>query len=101
MVRIFYLELNRHGLDEEDHVNLQLLKYAKEYGIKYIAANNTFYLTQENAEAHDILLCVKEGAQKVPQLAVVEASVTDSLIKSFISRVKRKWLSCFPICLKH
>src|SRR6056300_966842 len=60
----FYLELNRHGLEEEDHVNLQLLKYAKEYGIKYIAANNTFYLTQENAEAHDILLCVKEGAQK-------------------------------------
>jgi DNA polymerase III subunit alpha len=60
----FYLELNRHRLEEEDHVNLQLLSYAKEYGIKYIAANNTFYLTQENAEAHDILLCVKEGAQK-------------------------------------
>ena len=60
----FYLELNRHGLDEEDHVNLQLLKYAEEYGIKYIAANNTFYLTQDNADAHDILLCVKEGAQK-------------------------------------
>ena len=60
----FYLELNRHGLDEEDHANAQLLAYAKEYGIKYIAANNTFYLTQENAEAHDILLCVKEGAQK-------------------------------------
>ena len=60
----FYLELNRHGLDEEDHVNLQLLKYAKEYGIQYIAANNTFYLTQDNADAHDILLCVKEGAQK-------------------------------------
>ena len=60
----FYLELNRHGLEEEDHVNLQLLKYAKDFGIKYIAANNTFYLTQENAEAHDILLCVKEGAQK-------------------------------------
>jgi len=60
----FYLELNRHGLEEENHVNLQLLKYAEEYGIKYIAANNTFYLTQDNAEAHDILLCVKEGAQK-------------------------------------
>ncbi|MEY2970622.1 MAG: hypothetical protein RLZZ599_995, partial [Bacteroidota bacterium] len=60
----FYLELNSHGLVEEDHANAQLLAYAKEYGIKYIAANNTFYLTQENAEAHDILLCVKEGAQK-------------------------------------
>ena len=60
----FYLELNRHGLEEENHVNAQLLKYAQEYGIKYVAANNTFYLTQENAEAHDILLCVKEGAQK-------------------------------------
>ena len=60
----FYLELNRHGLDEENHANTQLLAYAEEYGIKYIAANNTFYLTQENADAHDILLCVKEGAQK-------------------------------------
>ncbi len=60
----FYLELNRHGLEEEDHVNVQLLEYAKEYEIKYIAANSSFYLTQENAEAHDILLCVKEGAQK-------------------------------------
>ncbi|MDE0987386.1 MAG: DNA polymerase III subunit alpha, partial [Schleiferiaceae bacterium] len=60
----FYLELNRHSLEEEDHVNLQLLKYSKEYDIKCIAANNTFYLTQDNADAHDILLCVKEGAQK-------------------------------------
>ena len=60
----FYLELNRHHLEEEDHVNLQLLKYSKEYDIKCIAANNTFYLTQDNADAHDILLCVKEGAQK-------------------------------------
>lgn len=60
----FYLELNRHGLDEENHVNTQLLKYAEEYGIQCIAANNTFYLTQDNADAHDILLCVKEGAQK-------------------------------------
>lgn len=60
----FYLELNRHGLEEEDHVNNQLLVYSEEYDIKVVAANNTFYLTQENAEAHDILLCVKEGAQK-------------------------------------
>jgi DNA polymerase-3 subunit alpha len=60
----FYLELNRHGLDEENHVNEQLVRYSEEYGIKLIAANNTFYLTKDNAEAHDILLCVKEGAQK-------------------------------------
>ena len=56
--------MNRHGLEEEDHVNMQLIEYAKEYKVKYIAANSSFYLTQENAEAHDILLCVKNGAQK-------------------------------------
>lgn len=60
----FYLELGRHSLDEEDHLNAKLLEYSKEYNIKIIAANNTFYLNQEDAEAHDILLCVKEGAQK-------------------------------------
>ncbi len=58
----YYLELVDHGLDEEKHLNQVLLEIANKHGIKTVAANNTFYLNQDDANAHDILICVKEGA---------------------------------------
>lgn len=60
----FYVELNRHGLPEEDHVNEVLLRFAKKYNVKYFAANEVFYLDKEEANAHDVLLCIKEGEFK-------------------------------------
>lgn len=60
----FYIELNRHGLSEEDHVNEVLLRFAKKYGVKYFAANENYYLDKEEADAHDVLLCIKEGEYK-------------------------------------
>ena len=60
----FYIEIVRHGLEEEERVNTVLLKFARKHDIKLIAANNTYYLDQSDAEGHDILLCVKEGQQK-------------------------------------
>ena len=60
----FYVELNRHGLDEERLVNDTLLKFAKKYGVKCIAANNNFYLEQESSVSHDILMCVKAGEKQ-------------------------------------
>ena len=60
----FYVELNRHGIREEDHVNETLLRFAKKYGVKYFAANETFYIDKEEANAHDVLLCIKEGEFK-------------------------------------
>ena len=57
----FYVELNRHGIPEEDHVNETLLKFARKYNVKYFAANESFYLEKEEANAHDVLLCIKEG----------------------------------------
>ncbi len=57
----FYVELTRHGLDEEKVVNDTLLRWAKKYGVKYFASNDVFYLNKEDANAHDILLCVKDG----------------------------------------
>jgi DNA polymerase III subunit alpha len=53
-----YIELMRHGLEEEERVNSVLLKFAQKYDIKIIATNNTFYLEKENAKAHDALLCI-------------------------------------------
>lgn len=60
----FYVELNRHGVREEDHVNETLLRFAEKYGVKYFAANETFYNDKEEANAHDVLLCIKEGEFK-------------------------------------
>lgn len=60
----FYAELLRHGQDEEEKVNEVLLRFCQKHHVKYIAANNTFYLEQSDANAHDILLCVKDGEKK-------------------------------------
>jgi DNA polymerase-3 subunit alpha len=57
----FYVELNRHGLPEEDRVNETLLKFCKKYNVKYYAANECYYLQKEESNAHDVLLCIKEG----------------------------------------
>ncbi|HCR55267.1 MAG TPA: DNA polymerase III subunit alpha [Cytophagales bacterium] len=60
----FYVELNRHGIPEEDRVNETLLRFCKKYNVKYYAANECYYLQQEESNAHDVLLCIKEGEFK-------------------------------------
>ena len=57
----FYVELLRHGLPENDRVNRTLLSFAEKYGVRYIAQNNTFYASREDSNAHDILLCIRDG----------------------------------------
>ncbi len=57
----FYIELNRHGQEDEDTVNKVLLEFSKKHEIKVVATNNTFYIDNNSADAHDILLCVKDG----------------------------------------
>lgn len=57
----FYIELLRHDLEENERVNQVLLKFADKYDVKVIASNDVYYLDQANANAHDILLCVKEN----------------------------------------
>tara|TARA_R110002073_G_scaffold40547_5_gene115158 strand:- start:294766 stop:299079 length:4314 start_codon:yes stop_codon:yes gene_type:complete len=60
----FYLELNDHKQENEQHVNTTLLKFAKEHMVKLVATNNTFYIDREHAVSHDILLCVKDGEKQ-------------------------------------
>jgi DNA polymerase-3 subunit alpha len=57
----FYLEVMRHNQENENHVNDVLIEFSKKHKVKLIASNNTFYTTEDEAEAHDILLCVKDG----------------------------------------
>jgi DNA polymerase-3 subunit alpha len=60
----FYAELNRHGMPEEDRVNDTLIKFCEKHKVKYFAANEVYYLDKTQAEAHDVLLCIKEGEFK-------------------------------------
>ena len=60
----FYLELNDHKQENEQHVNRVLLDFAKKHQVKLVATNNTYYIEREDAESHDILLCVKDGEKR-------------------------------------
>ncbi|MEE1962059.1 DNA polymerase III subunit alpha [Allomuricauda taeanensis] len=60
----FYIEIMRHGQEDEDRVNQVLVQMAKEHDIKLVATNNTYYCDKKDAEAHDILLCVKDGEKR-------------------------------------
>lgn len=59
-----YIELMRHNQEDERVANETLLKFSKQHDIKIIASNNTYYLNKEDANAHDILLCVKDGEKQ-------------------------------------
>ncbi|QBN20618.1 DNA polymerase III subunit alpha [Flavobacterium nackdongense] len=60
----FYIEVMRHNQEDENRVNEALISLARKHGVKIVATNNTFYIEKDNANAHDILLCVKEGEKQ-------------------------------------
>lgn len=57
----FYLEVVNHGLDEELRVNEVFKEFSEKYGVKLVASNNVFYLEEEDAKAHDALICIDDG----------------------------------------
>jgi len=59
-----YVEIMRHGQEDENRVNTVLIALAKKHQIKLVATNNTYYAKKEDANAHDILLCVKDGEKQ-------------------------------------
>jgi len=59
-----YIELSRHNQEDENRVNQVLVEFSKRHQIKLVATNNTYYVEKEDANAHDILLCVKDGEKQ-------------------------------------
>ncbi|KAB1067981.1 DNA polymerase III subunit alpha [Tamlana haliotis] len=59
-----YVELMRHNQEDENRVNPTLIELARKHDVKLIASNNTYYQDQKDANAHDILLCVKDGEKQ-------------------------------------
>jgi DNA polymerase-3 subunit alpha len=56
----FYLEIQRHGLEEEEVYN-KIIDYAKQNNYKLVATNDAHYMTKEDAAAQEVLLCVQTG----------------------------------------
>ena len=55
----FYLELQDHGIDAQKIVNQGLLRMSQETGLELVATNDVHYIRAEDAESHDILLCIQ------------------------------------------
>jgi DNA polymerase-3 subunit alpha len=54
----FFLELQDHGLPEQRRLNEQLLRLAPQVNLPLVATNDLHYVRREQADAHDVLLCV-------------------------------------------
>ena len=58
----FYLEMQNHGLKEEQEVNTYLRAYSKQFGIKTVVTNDVHYVSRSDALPHDVLLCVQTNS---------------------------------------
>lgn len=77
----YYVELQRHGIPEQEKVNDVLLKFAKKYNVKVIASNDSHYVDQKDFNAHDILLCINTG-EKLATPALREFSDDDISVRN-------------------
>ena len=57
----FYIEIQDHGLPEQKMTNPDLVKIARELGVKVVATNDVHYLNKSDSEMHDMLLCIQTG----------------------------------------
>jgi DNA polymerase-3 subunit alpha len=76
----YYVELQRHGMAEQDKVNQVLINLARKYNVKIIASNDSHYVDQSDFNAHDILLCINTG-EKQSTPALREFSDDDVFVK--------------------
>jgi DNA polymerase-3 subunit alpha len=58
----FWLEIQKHGIPEEDLVTEGMLRLGQDLGLGVVATNDAHYLRREDAEAHDVLLAIGTGA---------------------------------------
>lgn len=68
----YYIELQRHDIPEQRIINETLLKFAQKHNVKVICSNDSHYVDQQDANAHDILLCVNTGDMQSTPIATDE-----------------------------
>lgn len=60
----YFLEMQDHGIPEQQTVNQQLLRLSEDIGVDLVCTNDVHYTYKEDVEAHDILLCIQTGKRK-------------------------------------
>jgi len=60
----YYIEIQRHQIPEQRIINDRLLQFAKKYKVPVIATNDSHYINEDDANAHDILLCINTGEKQ-------------------------------------
>lgn len=60
----YFVELQRHDIKEQNIVNELLIKWGRKYNVPIIATNDSHYIDREDANAHDILLCINTGEKQ-------------------------------------
>ena len=76
----YYVEFQRHDIPEQIKVNEVLVKFARKYNVPIIASNDSHYVDQQDANAHDILLCINTG-EKQSTPTMKEFSDDDAMVK--------------------
>ena len=57
----FFLELQDHGIEQQKTINEELLKLSRDTGVPVVVTNDVHYIEKEDAEVHDVLLCIQTG----------------------------------------
>ena len=60
----YFIEVQDHGIPEQHQTNPDLIRIAKDLGLKLVATNDSHYTDQRDADAHDALLCIQTGSNK-------------------------------------
>jgi DNA polymerase III subunit alpha len=100
----YYVELQRHGLKDQETVNEVLIKFARKHHVKIIVSNDSHYIDKEDATAHDILLCVNTGEKlstpKIGEFTDDDVSIKDKRFAfpndEFYFKTKKEMLLQFP-----
>ena len=80
----FFLELQNHGIDEEERINPYIIRLSEECNIPLVATNDCHYINKEDSHLHHVLLCIQTAH-----------TVQDKMPLNFISKVKMKCLHFF------
>ena len=86
----FWLEIQKHGIPEEDIVTRGMLELGRELGLGVVATNDAHYLHKTDAEAHDVLLAIGTGAD-LDDPKRFRFTGSESYVKS-----EREMLALFP-----
>ena len=60
----YFIEIQRHNIKEQEIINNTLLEFSKKFNVPVIATNDSHYVDKDDANAHDILLCINTGEKQ-------------------------------------